>query len=172
MKTTILLVGLAALLGFASCTSSSPGVSSSKQSLIHGVYQAGHNLTEPRPQRSEYLQTTGGGVAVVAKGSGLFLQTRVLKSPSRELYITVDYEGPGLTSLSNDMIFKPDARKLTFSAPRMQSDLRGFRDYTIIVRIWNSKSDKTPIDTLVQKVRSYVDTSGPTPRVFNGMKQQ
>ena len=140
--------------------------------MVLGVYEAGHDVTEPRRQKSEYLETLQGGVAVFPKGSGLFLKTKVIKSPPHDLYITVDYKGAGMAPLSNDMVFRKDARQLGFSVPAYQTDLKRRRTYTVTVKIWNAKGDREPVDTLVQKIRSYVDTTDAGPRVSDRLKQE
>lgn len=132
--------------------------------MLFGVYEPGHDLTEPRPRKSEYLETKSGGVLVLPDGAGLFLFARVIKRPASELYITVEYENPqGGAPLTNDMRFETKAQEFGFSAPSLQPGLRRYATYTITVKIWEKKGGAQPIDTLVQKVRSYVDTTGPSP---------
>jgi hypothetical protein len=144
-----------------------------QNTLAFGVYEPGHNITEPKPKKSEYLETKTGGVAVLSGGAGLFLHARVIKHPVTELYVTVDYENPtGGVRLTNDMQFKPEAKELHFSVPSFQTGLRSYIDYEIIVRIRERKGAEKPIDTLVQKVRSYVDTTGPSPLMFDKLKQK
>lgn len=159
------------ILFLCGCVSSTTTLPSGKPALVFGVYESGHNVTEPKPQASEYLQVEAGGVVVMDEGAGLFLKARVIKHPDHELYITVEYENPGSASLLNDASFKVDATNLNFSVPTVQSGLRSYADYAITVKIWEKKGDPKPVDTLVQKVRSYVDTTGPKPLVFDKLKQ-
>jgi len=72
---------------------------SSTPANIFGVYAPGHIITEPRPQTSQYLQAETGSVVVLENGAGLSLNTRALKYPENELYITVEYEDPAGTPL-------------------------------------------------------------------------
>jgi hypothetical protein len=158
------------LCGCSTTTRESP---QNQPTLVFGVYAPGHNITEPKPQKSEYLETKSGGVVILSGGAGLFLQTRVIKHPISELYVTVEYENPqGGTALKNDMRFTPETKGLYFSAPSFQAGLKGYADYVITVRIWDTKDSEKPIDTLVQKVRSYVDTTGPSPMMFDKLKQK
>ena len=53
--------------------------------LISGTYQKGSNVTEPRPKKSEFLQTLHGGIAVIGDKAGYYLFTRVLKKPDKDL---------------------------------------------------------------------------------------
>lgn len=154
------------------CASNVTTPISSTPAYIFGVYAPGHNITEPRPQKSQYLQVETGGVVVLENGAGLFLNTRVLKHPENELYITVEYEDPAGTPLFNDAPFYTDAKYLNFSVPNVQSGLKSYSDYQITIRIWEMKGSEKPLDTLIQKVRSYVDTTGSTPLVFNKLKQK
>ena len=136
--------------------------------MLFGVYEPGHDLTEPSPRKSEYLETKSGGVLVLPDGAGLFLFARVIKRPASELYITVEYENPqGGAPLPNDMRFETKAQEFGFSAPSLQPGLRRYATYTITVKIWEKKGAAQPIDTLVQKVRSYVDTTGPAPLLMS-----
>lgn len=159
------------LVLFCGCASPTRTLPSGQAALIFGVYKPGHNVTEPKPQKSEYLETKTGGVVVLPKGAGLFLKTRVLKQPARELYITVEYENPqGGTPLMSEAAFRTGVSGLNFSVPGVQAGLKSYADYTITVRIWEAKGAAIPLDTLVQKVRSYVDTTGTEPVIFDKLK--
>lgn len=171
MKKYILsIIPLVLLCGCSSPTRTLP---SGQAALIFGVYTPGHNVTEPKPQKSEYLETRTGGVVVLQKGAGLFLKTRVLKQPEHELYITVEYENPlGGAPLMSEAAFRAGVTGLNFSVPDIQAGLKSYADYTITVRIWASKGAAMPMDTLVQKVRSYVDTTGTEPVIFDKLGSQ
>ena len=127
MKIHIITVSL--IFSLCGCVSATRPPSSGRPTLAFGVYEKGHNITEPKPQKSEYLETKTGGVVVLSAGAGLFLETRVIKHPANELYITVEYENPlGGISLTNDMPFKPEAEELHFSVPAFQPGLRCYAD--------------------------------------------
>ncbi len=119
------------------------------------------------------LETETGGVVIMPGGAGLFLNTRVIKHPNSELYVTVEYENPqGGAPLTNDMLFTPEVKELHFSVPVFQKGLKSYTDYVITVRVWKKKGSDRPIDILVQKVRSYVDTTGPSSLMFDKLKQK
>jgi hypothetical protein len=171
MKIYILTSIIALFLG--GCASATREAPKNQNTLAFGVYEPGHNITEPRPKKSEYLETETGGVVILPGGAGLFLNTRVIKHPITELYVTVEYENPqGGAPLTNDMPFTPETKGLHFSVPSFQTGLKSYADYVITVRIWEKKGSGKPIDTLVQKVRSYVDTTGPSPLLFDKLKQK
>jgi hypothetical protein len=138
-----------------------------------GTYQKGSNVTEPRPKRSAYLETLHGGVVVMPEGAGYYLFTRVIKKPEKELYVTVEYEDPmGGKPFVNDMAFVPTAEELHFSAPEFIRGLKGYGDYEVVVRVFESKSATQPIDTLRQTIRSYIDTRGAKPKMFKRLKEK
>lgn len=138
--------------------------------MVSGVWRQGSNVTEPRPQRSEYLQVQEGGVAVVPKGTALFMTVVPAKPVVQPLYMTIDYEDPSAGTLRNTATLTPKLAGYTFSAPRSQPGLRPYRDYTVTVKLWKSKGDARPVDTLTQKIRSYVDTTGPQPQILSRLQ--
>ena len=161
-----IFVPLLALLCSASYATAQP-------KLVIGTYQKGNNITEPRPKKSEYLETLHGGIVLIDDQAGYYLFTRVVKHPKRELYIKVEYQDPaGGKPLVNDMPFMPTAEELHFSAPHGVKGLKSYGDYQIVVKVFASKDSKEPLDILKQTVRSYVDTRGPKPQLFTGMKEK
>jgi hypothetical protein len=141
--------------------------------LVSGTYQKGSNITEPRPQKSQFLQTIHGGIAVIGADAGFYLLTKVIKKPDKTLYIRIEYENPaGGSPLQNDMTFEPSAKRLLFSAPRFVKGLRSYSDYAITVKIFPSREAEEPIDTLRQTIRSYVDTRGQKAQLYNRLKQK
>lgn len=138
--------------------------------LVVGTYQKGNNVTEPRPKSSEYLETLHGGIVVVGNGAGFYLFAKVIRIPTKSLYVVVEYENPEGKPLTNEMNFAPSAKELHFSAPEFVRGLKNYSDYEITVRIFESKESKEPIDVLKQTVRSYVDTRGPKVQLFSKIK--
>lgn len=127
--------------------------------LIMGTHQRGSDLTEPMPRKSEYLETLHGGIVVIGNAAGFYLNTKVIKKPAKELYVVVEYENPnGGKPFVNDMRFKPTNEELHFSSPDFVRGLKRYSNYTITVRIFESKGAAKPLDTLKQTIRCYVDT--------------
>jgi hypothetical protein len=159
------------ILCFAAVVGAASAVIAAEPLLISGTYQKGSNVTEPRPNKSEFLQTSHGGVAVIGDKAGYYLFTRVLKKPDKDLYVRVEYENPtGGPPLTNDMVFRRDLKELHFSAPEFVKDLRSYSDYRITVKIFESRDAREPIDTLRQTIRCYVDTSGAKIKLYNKLK--
>ena len=141
--------------------------------LVIGTYQKGNNLTEPRPKKSEYLETMHGGIVLIGDQAGFYLLTKVIKHPDREFYVRVEYEDPaGGEPLMNDMRFVPTAEELHFSAPHGVKGLKSYGDYQIVVKVFDSKGSKEPLDILKQTIRSYVDTRGTKPKLFSRLKEK
>jgi hypothetical protein len=139
--------------------------------MVMGTYQKGSNFTEPRPKKSEFLQTIHGGIGVIGSDAAFYLLTKVIKKPEKRLYVRVDYENPdGGSPLQNDMWFEPSFERMLFSAPHFVKGLRSYSNYVITVRIFPSRQARDPIDTLRQTIRSYVDTRGPKAQFYKRLK--
>jgi hypothetical protein len=146
-------------------------VQSAEPQMVYGVYEHGHNITEPRPQKSRFLQTTQGGVVVLGQKAGFFLTVKTNEHPKSALYIRVEYEDPrGGIPAWNDMEFSPNAGGFNFSSPGFVEGLKIYSDYEIKVSIFERSGDPKPIDVLRQKVRSYVDTRGTELKVFSKLQ--
>lgn len=78
-----------------------------RPALFAGTYQDGGNVTNPRPQHSKYLETDHGGVTVVDRGAGFYLNLKIREQPSKPLYIRITWPNPGNLSdpLVNDAPF-------------------------------------------------------------------
>ena len=68
------------------------------------------------------------------------------------------------------MVFRRDLKELHFSAPEFVKNLTNYSDYTITVKIFESRDAREPIDTLKQTIRCYVDTRGAKVQVFKKLK--
>jgi hypothetical protein len=134
----------------------------------------GSNITEPRPQKSKFFRTENAGFVVLEKGAAYYLQARVLKSPSSTHYIRVQYENPqdSVHPFVNDMDLTTTMNAVRFSSPNVVWGIRNYQDYTIRVFVFTSKDSAQPIDTLVQPVRAYIDTTTEEVRIFTGMQQK
>jgi len=142
-----------------------------QQKLVSGTLIPGSNTTEPHPVQSRYLETLHGGLIVIGDAVGFYLFTRVREAPATPLFITVEYPDPlGGPPARNEMDFVPSATELRFSSPGAVKGIKIYAEYQIIVRVFDRKGSDVPIDTLVQTVRAYVDTTGPHPKVFSGIR--
>jgi hypothetical protein len=138
---------------------------------ISGTRLPGSNVTEPEPMHSRYLETVNGGLIVIGKAVGFYLNTKVREKPATPLYITIEYPNPsGGPPATNDMDFLPTATDLQFSSPGAVRGIKMYADYQIVVRIFDHKGSDLPIDTLIQTIRAYIDTTGSQPRVFGKIR--
>lgn len=160
-----------ASLALAACsTSTTPAPA--KGGLFFGTYRQESNITEPKPRQSEYLQTVEGGFAVIKGSAAYVLRVAVRKLPPTPCYIRVEYTDPlnKTKPFVNDMVFKPEAREFVFSSPGVVPGLQMYQTYSVRVVVLPDKASTTPIDVLVQPIRSYVDTTTDKVRVFGGLR--
>lgn len=134
-----------------------------------GIYRPGNNITEPRPMAGKYLKVTDGGVLVLREVAGLYVNARVIQKPESDLFITIDYEDPRSGTISNTMVFDKEAVGFGFSSPRFQSGLIPYRNYMVVIKVWNNNRQESLLDTIRQPVRSYVDTRGDKALVLDRM---
>jgi hypothetical protein len=59
-----------------------------------------------------------------------------------------------------------------FSSPDVVWGIRNYQDYTIRASVFTSRDSTQPIDTLIQPVRAYVDTTTDEVRVYNRMQEK
>jgi hypothetical protein len=146
--------------------------SSNEKTMVRGTRTAGSNITEPSPRSSRYLETQHGGFAVVGEKVGPYLQVKVRESPAKPLFIRIHYQTADKNrSLTNTAPFLPRSGGFIFSSPEHIPGIRIYRDYLIRVEIFESSDSSQPVDTLIQPVRSYVDTTGDTVKLFNNVRQ-
>jgi hypothetical protein len=141
--------------------------------LISGTHLKGTDFTEPRPKRSQFLETVDGGIAIIGEKAGFYLFTKVIKKPVKELYVVAEYQNPsGGGPLWNKGLFKPTSEELRFGSPDFVKGLRIYSNYTITIKIFESRALGKPIDVLKQTIRSYVDTRGPKVLMHKEVKQR
>jgi hypothetical protein len=152
------------LLGFlsiVSCLAICPPLQGAKPLLISGTYQKGSNVMEPRPKKSAYLQTVHGGTVVIGDQAGYYLFVRVIKKPSKDLFMRIYYENPdGGQPFTNTRTFGRDAEEFHLGSPDFVKNLTNYATYSITVKVFESADAQAPTDVLTQKIRSYVDTHG------------
>ena len=165
----ILVIFAFALTG---CVTSSPVNSPDQVLLISGVYEKGHNVTEPRPITSKYFKTTFGGFKSFDNTAGYLLVAEIWKHPTKRLYTKFIIENP--LDRSKPVIYShyidpstPDTR-VEYGPV---SGLEIYKDYTIEIVAYDDEKMTRKVDHLVQKIRSYVDTTGPVLLMKNGMEE-
>jgi len=169
------LIALVALVFLTSCSSTSgtrPVAADTKPFFVKGTYLSGSNLTEPRPRESQFFRVEHAGFVVLQKGAAYYLQAHLLKFPPSTYYVRIEYENPQDKShpFTNDMELTPTMHGVRFSSPDVVWGIRTYGDYTIRVSVFTSRESSAPIDTLVQPVRAYVDTTSGQVRIYNRMR--
>ena len=160
------------LLGCSSTPSQNQHTAATKEPLfVKGTYEEGSNLTEPRPRESEFLRTKHAGFVVVKNGAAYYLAAEVLKRPPSTFYLRVQYENPQdkTRPFVNEGEFRPEIDSLLLSSPDVVWGIRNYQDYKITVEIFQDREFQKPVDTLIQPVRAYVDTSEGKLRLFKDL---
>ena len=140
--------------------------------MVAGTYTRGSNLTEPRPVKSKFLETIQGGVVIINGKAGFYLIVNTRKPFGRPVYVTTEYENPvdPTKPLVNDMSLPAEGGQLNFSSPDFVRGLKINEEYRVTVKVFESKAASEPMDTLVQKIRSYVDWTGPEVKIYDRLK--
>src|SRR2546430_8511091 len=140
--------------------------------FVSGVWQKGHNITEPRPKSSKFVRTVDGGFFFVPIGAAYRVEIEVspdLATPYFMQAVLENPEDPKNPFIEERVISKPE-KHLTLAHGPIKG-LRIYRDYRVEVRIFHHKADVDPFDMLEQNARSYVDTRGPVVKTMGGMKE-
>lgn len=166
-------VALASALFFLASSVCSPAPSPAEPLFVSGTHRKESHFTEPRPHRSQFLETISAGILIIGERAGFYLFARVIKSPPKELHIIAEYENPsGGPPFRNKMPFKPDTKELKFSSPDFVRGLQINVSYKITIKIFDAPDGSKPIDTLKQALRSYVDSRESTLKVYKKLQRQ
>jgi hypothetical protein len=160
---------LIVVLAFTLCTAAR----AAEPPLVSGVWHKGHNITEPRLKSSKLMKALEGGFLLVPTAAAYRLEIEVSPSLSTPYFVQAVFENPADRR-------KPFVEETSVSQPAKvltltHGPVRGLRisgDYRITVKIFRRKGDAAALDVLEQKVRSYVDTTGPTLKMKGGLKSQ
>jgi hypothetical protein len=138
---------------------------------VMGTHTTGSDMTEPRPRQSQFFKTENAGFVVIQKGAAYYLLARIIKSPPAVYYVRIKYENPldKTRPFVNDMDLKPTMDEVRFSSSDVVWGIRNYDKYTIQVDVYTNRENLQPIDTLIQPVRAYVDTTRGEVRVEKGM---
>lgn len=123
--------------------------------------KSGLNDSEPSPAVSRFLETESGGFVVAEQGVTYFLKVHIRERPKEALRIKIECDNPmdGSKPFTYMQDFPPETEDFLFSSPAFVKGLQGHATYTINVFIFKNRSERDPIDELVQKVKAYVDTT-------------
>lgn len=172
MRLFISVVCVLLLTSCAGTTGNSPLLKQGKPVFSKGTYMPGSNITEPRPVKSRLLSVEHGGFVILESGAAYYLHAVLNEPLTSNVYLRIEYENPRDREhpFVNDMELTPETRAVRFSSPDVVWGIQNYKDYTIRVTAFSSRQSSEPIDSLVQPVRAYVDTTTDKVRVFEGMQ--
>lgn len=141
--------------------------------LVVGTYREGSNITEPRPAQSKYFKTTLGAFHLIRGMAGYKWFIETIKPPEKRLYTRSIIENP--QDPKKPFVYEgtidPDTPSTTIThGPAL--GLKIYKDYTVEFIAYADEKRKKEVDRLTQKIRSYVDTTGPQLKMFDGMKSR
>lgn len=173
MRHFIAFVGLMLVTSCASTVGTHPLTSDKSRVYVQGTYSSGANLTLPRPRQSRFFEVQDAGFLVLKqKGAAYYLRASVSKHRTTTYYVRIQYDNPQDTShpFANDLDLKPEMDGVLFTSPDVVWGIRNYQICTIRVSVFNDRESKQPIDTLIQPMRAYVDTTTSEVRVYNEMR--
>lgn len=169
-----LAVFFTALTAFASLAFAAAFVPISEYEIkyplfVSGLYRQGNDVTEPKKMKSRFLRVDEGGVLLTEAGAKLFVRVRGIEPPEGEMFLKAEFPNPsGGRPSFVELDFKKETTYI-FTSPETVRGLKGKDDYIITVGVYLKKDTGRPVDSVVQKVRSYVDTQGKEVLIFDGI---
>jgi hypothetical protein len=160
---------LLAVVALACMPATTRGASGAR--LISGIYAKGHNLTEPRPKSSKFMKMVEAGFLVVPGYEAYYAEIEISKELPKPYFLRASFEDP--QHRDAPFIEEAEIADPPSPIPMRHGPVKGLKmshDYTITIEIFRKQGDAEPIDRIVQKVRSYIDTTGPVIKVKGGMK--
>jgi hypothetical protein len=167
MKST--LAGI--LLLIVAATPLSAAQKSPPMELVIGTYREGNNVTEPRPAQSRYFKTTLGAFQLIQGFAGYKWFIEVIQHPEKRIYTRCTIENPqdpNKPFVYDGFIDPATPSTVITHGPAL--GLKIYSDYTLEFIAYEDEARTKELDRLTQKLRSYVDTTGPKLKLFKGMK--
>lgn len=144
---------------------------STPMELVIGTYREGNNITEPKPAQSQYFKTTLGAFQIIQGLAGYKWFIEVIQRPEKRIYTRSIIENPQdpRKPFTYEGFIDRDTPSTTIThGPAL--GLKIYQDYTVEFIAYADEQRTQEIDRLTQKIRSYVDTTGPQLELFKGMK--
>lgn len=139
--------------------------------LVVGTYRKGSNITEPRRAKSRYFKTTLGAFQRIQGFAGYKWFIEVIKHPEKPIYTRSIIENP--QDPKQPFVYEGTIDPATPSTTITHGPAMGlkiYQDYTVEFIAYAGEQRTKEIDRLTQKIRSYVDTTGPQLKLFDGIK--
>ena len=170
MRNLITFVGL---IFVTSCTSNyytHPVDSSQVRMFVQCTYVPGANITLPRPRQSQFFKVSDAGFLILKnKDAAYYIRGSLSEGRVKPYFVRVEYDNPQDESqpFENEADLTPDKNYAVFTSPDAVWGIHYWKTYTIRVSIFDNRESKQPIDTIVQPLRSYVDTTSGEVRIDN-----
>jgi hypothetical protein len=141
--------------------------------IVGGVWQKGHDLTEPRPKASKFVKTIDGGFLFNPAGAAYRVEIEMSSGLATPYFMQALLENPedSKKPFSYERLISVPEKRFTLAHGPVKG-LRIWHVYRVEVKLFHHKGDAEPFDVLEQNVRSYVDTRGPSVKVSGAMKEQ
>ncbi len=133
-------------------------------------YVPGANITLPRPCQSQFFKVSDAGFLILKnKDAAYYIRGNLSEGRVKPYFVRVEYDNPQDESqpFENEADLTPDKNYAVFTSPDAVWGIHYWKTYTIRVSIFDNRESKQPIDTIVQPLRSYVDTTSGEVRIDN-----
>ena len=138
--------------------------------FIPGIYRQASYVSDPKKMKSRFLAVDDGGVLLTEEGAKLFVRARSIAAPQGEMYLKAEFPNPANPGRPTfvEMDFKKEGTFM-FTSPDVIKGLKGKEDYIITLSVFLKTDRDRSVDSIVQKVRSYVDTQKKDILIFDGI---
>ncbi len=136
---------------------------------FEGLRQDGAIYTDPEPQAGRYIEVTSAGFVVTDGQAAYYIKVEKTREPEGTFYIRVQYQNPlnDYEPYESEMIFEPYFNAFTFKSPAGVKGIRYNGLYTATISLYTENDSKSPVETITQKIRAYIDTTGDEVRVIS-----
>jgi hypothetical protein len=136
--------------------------------LISGTWRKGSNVTEPQPQKSKYLKTIVGGVAVTETRVSYVLDAEIYKPFKRAMFLRAEFENPEGEPFIEEAEVPAGQKGLRLVHGPVKG-LQVHHSYWVKLSLYELKDRTNPVDVLTQNIKSYADTTGSEILVKTGL---
>jgi hypothetical protein len=173
VRRCLALIALLLLTSCASTVGTRPFASDEQNVYVQGTYTRGANVTLPRPRQSQFFRVDHAGFVVLKnKGAAYYLQAGAPGPRTTTNYVRIEYDNPQDLSrpFVNDLELRPSMDGVLFTSPDVVWGIQNYQIYNIRVSVFTDRHSKEPIDSFVQPLRAYVDTTTGAVRVYDRMR--
>jgi hypothetical protein len=139
-----------------------PEMRLSQVSTFEGTYYADKGSNNPKLASSRYLKTRSAGLLVTVKGASCYIDVAVLQEIPQGYYIKAEFPNPVNPKVpySTGIVYKHGNKGFNFTSPAGMTGFKIGGEYKITLTVLKTQDSVEPVDVLVQKFLSYLDTTG------------